>query len=141
MGFIMDESLGFIISRTAVSMKKKFAKRLKQYDLTPEQWSLLNRLGEQDGVTQKDLSERTYKDQPNTTRILDKLEKKKMVRRADCPEDRRAFIIFLTDKGKEMRTKIIPITMQLNEDAAMGLKKQDRLQLIILLNKVYENLG
>ena len=48
MGFIMDESLGFIISRTAVSMKKKFAKRLKQYDLTPEQWSLLNRLGEQD---------------------------------------------------------------------------------------------
>lgn len=141
MGFIMDESLGFQISRTAVTMKKKFSKRLRPYDLTPEQWTLLNRLGELDGVTQKDLSERTYKDQPNTTRILDKLEKKKLVRRAANPDDRRAFIVFLTDKGREMRKDIIPITMQLNEDAAVGLNKEDRIQLIDLLNRVYENLG
>lgn len=141
MKFIMDESLGFIVNRTSVAIKKEFVKRLRPYDLTPEQWSILNRLGEQDGLTQKDLAERTYKDQPNTARILDKLEKKKLIRRADNPEDRRAFLIFLTTRGKEVRESIIPISSKLNEDAAVGLEKEEYSQLIALLNKVHNNLN
>jgi DNA-binding MarR family transcriptional regulator len=141
MTFNMDESLGFIINRTSLKVKKEFTKRLKPYDITPEQWALLNRLGEQDGLTQKDLSERTYKDQPNTARILDKLEKKELLKRTDNPSDRRAVLIFLTDKGRHVRKNIIPITTQLNKDAAMGLEKEECHQLISLLNKVYENLN
>lgn len=141
MTFIMDESLGFIINRASVAIKKEFVKRLRPYDLTPEQWSILNRLGEQDGLTQTILAERTYKDQPNTARILDKLEKKELLRRADNPEDRRAFLIFLTAKGRELRESIIPITTQLNEDAAIGLKTEEYQQLLCLLGRVYENLN
>ena len=141
MPFIMDESLGFVINRTSVAIKKEFAKRLKPYDLTPEQWSILNRLGEQDGLTQKDLADRTYKDQPNTARILDKLERKGLLRRADNPEDRRAFLIFLTDEGKSVRESIIPITTQLNKDAGSGLETKECRQLIALLQKVYANIS
>ncbi len=108
--------------------------------MTPEQWSILNRLGEQDGLTQKDLAEKTYKDQPNTTRILDKLEKKGLLKRADNPEDRRAFLIFLTEKGKQARKNIIPISHQLNEDATVGLGEDEYKIVIRLLGKVYENL-
>jgi DNA-binding MarR family transcriptional regulator len=139
MSFNMDESLGYIINRTLMKIKKEFIKRLKPYDLTPEQWTLLNRLGEQDGLTQTDLAEKTYKDQPNTTRMLDKLEKKNLLRRADNPEDRRAFLIYLTDKGKEVRESIIPIATQLNEDASFGLEKAECRQLISLLNRVANN--
>ena len=124
----------------AIIFKKEFTKRLRPYGLTPEQWALLNRLGEKDGVTQRELSERTFKDQPNTTRILDKLEKKKLIRKANNPEDRRAFIVFLTDKGKEVRNKIIPITAHLNDEAAKGIGGENRRRLIDLLNHVYENL-
>lgn len=141
MNFNMDESLGFIINKTAIAIKKEFIKRLKPYGLTPEQWSILNRLGEQDGLSQKDLAQRTYKDQPNTARILDKLEKKMLLKRADNPDDRRGFLIFLTPKGQEIRASILPITTQLNEDAALGLKKQEKNQLINLLNRVYDNLN
>lgn len=141
MHFNMDESLGFIITRTSVKVKKEFVKRLRPYDLTPEQWSILNRLGEQDGITQKELAERTFKDQPNTARILDKLEKKQLLRRADNPEDRRAFLVFLTDKGSAVRESIIPISTQLNKDAAKGLQEDESRQLIKLLNHVYENLN
>lgn len=141
MNFNMDESIGFIINRTAVSVKKQFVKRLKPFNLTPEQWSILNRLGERDGLTQTALAERTYKDQPNTARILDKLESKELLKRVDNPEDRRAFLIFLTDEGKKVRESIIPISKQLNTDAAMGLESEEQSQLINLLNKVYENLN
>lgn len=141
MSFIMDESLGFIINRASVAIKKEFVKRLKSYDLTPEQWSILNRLAEQDGLTQKSLAERTYKDQPNTARILDKLEKKELLKRSDNPEDRRTFLIFLTAKGRALRESIIPITTQLNEDAAHGLKQEEVQQLISLLDRVYANVN
>jgi len=140
MNFNMDESIGFIINRASLALKKEFSKRLSPYDLTPEQWSILNRLGEQDGLTQKDIAERTYKDQPNTTRILDKLEKKGLLQRVDNPDDRRAFLIFLTEKGKQLRENIIPISNQLNEDATVGLEKEEYRIAIRLLSKVYENL-
>ncbi len=140
MSFNMDESLGYIINRTLIKIKKEFIKRLKPYDLTPEQWTLLNCLGEQDGLTQTDLAEKTYKDQPNTARMLDKLEKKNLLRRADNPEDRRAFLIYLTEKGKKLRKRIIPITTQLNNDASFGFTQAESSQLIDLLNRVYENL-
>lgn len=140
MNFIMDESLGFILNRTSVAIKKEFTKRLKPYDLTPEQWSILNRLGEEDGLTQKNLAERTYKDQPNTARMLDKLEKKGLLKRAANPEDRRGFLIFLTARGRALRERIIPLTTKLNEDAALGLEREEYRQLISLLGRVYENL-
>ena len=41
------------------------------FDMTPEQWAVLNRLWEKDDVTQNDLAERTFKDQPNIGRILE----------------------------------------------------------------------
>lgn len=48
MAFVIDDSLGFILNRAATSLKKELSKRLRPYDITPEQWSVLNRLGEQD---------------------------------------------------------------------------------------------
>lgn len=139
MNFDMDESLGFIVYRTSQAFKKEFSRRLRTYGLTPEQWSTLNRLGEQDGLSQKDLAERTYKDSPTTARIIDKLENKGLLRRTGDPEDRRVFLIFLTESGKKLREEIIPITIQLNSDASKGLSEKDLNNLLNLLNKVYSN--
>lgn len=139
MKFNMDESLGFIVNRTSQAIKKEFSRRLRTYGLTPEQWSALNRLGEQDGLSQKDLAERTYKDSPTTARIIDKLENKGLLRRSDDPEDRRVFLICLTESGKMLREDIIPIATQLNADASKGLSEKDLNNLLHLLNKVYAN--
>lgn len=139
MDFNMDKSLGFLLTRAGMAMKVEFHRQLKPYDITIEQWGVLNRLGEQDGVTQKNVAERTTKDQPNTARILDKLEKKGLSRRANDPKDRRAFLIFLTDKGRVLREKIIPISNQLNKDASMGMSKKELSDLLGLLDKVHKN--
>lgn len=61
----------------------------KAYNLTPEQVGVLRRLGEQEGISQKELSIRMVKDQTNIIRLLDKLEKKNLVRRGPNKEDRR----------------------------------------------------
>lgn len=135
-----EESLGFIIGRTNIKMKNNLAKALKPYDVTPEQWALLNRLWIQDGISQKELSEKSLKDQPTTTRILDKLEQRGLIRRQASPEDRRAFLIYLTGEGRDIKTSLVNNAYQALAEALKGLSGQEQEQLKNLLNRISNNL-
>ncbi|QEM70091.1 MarR family transcriptional regulator [Geobacter sp. FeAm09] len=136
----LDETLGFIITRTSMRYKNELGRRLKPCDVTPEQWVALYRLGEQDGLTQKELADRIFKDQPNTTRILDKLEQKGLISRSDSPADRRALHIHLTDAGRRLLERLMAISRQVREDACRGISERELASLKGTLNKVWSNL-
>lgn len=133
-------SLGFIINATNTKMKNHLAKALKPYNVTPEQWALLIQLWEQEGITQKELSKKSLKDQPTTTRILDKLEKRGLIRRQANPEDRRAFLIYLTNEGRNMKAPLTGLARQALAEALRGFTDQDQTQLRNLLNRIIDNL-
>lgn len=135
-----EQSLGFIISRTHAKMKNNLTKTLKPYNVTPEQWAVLNRLWEQDGISQKELSEKSLKDQPTTTRILDKLEQRGLIRRQANPEDRRAFLIYLTNEGRDIRYPLINLARQALAQSLKGLSKEEQAELKNLLNRITDNL-
>lgn len=72
----LDNSLGFILNRTNTRMKNNLLHKFKDYDITPEQWAILNRLWVRDGISPKEIAELTSKDQPTTVRIIAKLQKR-----------------------------------------------------------------
>lgn len=121
-------------------MKNELSRVFKPYGVTPEQWGLLNRLWEKDGVSQKDLSQVSFKDQPTTARILDHLEKKGLVRRMASPADRRTTLLFLTDRGKEMRGLLVPLAERTLEMALRGFSDEEMGNLKGMLNRIYSNL-
>jgi DNA-binding MarR family transcriptional regulator len=49
MNFKLDESLGFILNKVNTKLKNELLQRLKEKDVTPEQWAILNCLWEQEG--------------------------------------------------------------------------------------------
>ena len=57
MQFDMNNSLGFILNKTALLSKAHFNLCIKEYGISPEQWSLVFRVVERSGLTQKELSE------------------------------------------------------------------------------------
>lgn len=136
MTFQLEQSIGFTLNRTALKVRAEMSRRLRPFDLTPEQWSVLHRLAGADGITQKELSDRTFKDTPGTARILDKLVERGLVVRTSHPEDRRAFLIFITDRGREVWQRILPVAVLMNDDAGSGLSAAERVQLLQLLNRV-----
>lgn len=140
MRFPLDESLGFIINRTNTRLKNEFHKNLRHYGITPEQWGLLGRLWETKGITQKELARLSSKDQPTTARILDKLERKGLVRREANPDDRRTFLIYLTEQGRGLQDKLVPIAVHTLQKAFYGFNDKEIKQLKVWLNRVYENL-
>ena len=53
---LLDESLGFIINKTALAMKYEFEKKLAPLDITAAQYQVLKRLSEEDGLSQKEIA-------------------------------------------------------------------------------------
>ncbi|WP_122625999.1 MarR family winged helix-turn-helix transcriptional regulator [Lucifera butyrica] len=140
MRFKLDDSLGFILSKANIKLKNELFQRFKEYDITPEQWAILCCLWEQEGITPKELSDLTCKDKPNTNRILEKLIIKGLVVRNPHPVDKRAFQIFLTDKGRALREQLIPKANQLIEKATTGIEEHKVVELKKMLNQIYDNI-
>lgn len=138
----LDDALGFIMHRASLRYRCKMGRRFKMYDITAEQWAVLCRLREQSsGLSQKELAERIVKDQPNITRILDKLEQKGLIRRAANVNDRRAFLIYLTPAGESLMEKLIPLAESVSNDACEGFTQEELASLKNLLTRVWRNLG
>jgi DNA-binding MarR family transcriptional regulator len=140
MKFDMDNSLGFILNKTALLSKAHFNNYLKEYDISPEQWSLVFRVVERSGLTQKELSDSTYKDQANITRSIDRLEQKGFLKRIENPNDRRSFQLVPTQDAIALVERIIPLSQAFNTQLTQGFSEEETKMLIALLNKVHHNL-
>ncbi|MEZ7934587.1 MAG: MarR family transcriptional regulator [Sulfurospirillum sp.] len=140
MKFDMDNSLGFILNKTALLSKAHFNNYLKEYDISPEQWSLVFRVVERSGLTQKELSDSTYKDQANITRSIDRLEQKGFLKRIENPNDRRSFQLVPTQDAIALVERIIPLSQAFNAQLTQGFSEEETKMLIALLNKVHHNL-
>ncbi|MEG6617039.1 MarR family transcriptional regulator [Peptococcaceae bacterium 1198_IL3148] len=140
MDFKLEDSLGFVLNKTNAKLKNKLSQRFNNYNVTPEQWSILNCLWAQEGIAPKELADMIFKDKPNTNRILEKLQAKELIVRKPHPVDKRAYQIFLTDRGWALRDELVPIAIQLLEEATMGINKDKVSEMIKLLNQIYDNI-
>lgn len=140
MKFDMDNSLGFILNKTALLSKVNFNNYLKKYDISPEQWSLIFRVVERSGLTQKELSDSTYKDQANITRSIDRLEQKGFLKRIENPNDRRSFQLIPTLEALTLVEYVAPLSQTFNQRLTQGFSEEETQTLITLLKKVHHNL-
>jgi DNA-binding MarR family transcriptional regulator len=140
--FNLNDSYGYLINLAAQRLKYELHQTFQAngYDITPEQWAVLNRLWEQDGLSQVELAERTFKDKPGTTRILNLLEKKSIVFRRRDAEDGRVMHVFLTQKGKDLKEKLIPCAEAVLVKSGQELTKEDVLHFKRTLKKILDNL-
>ncbi|BBH24751.1 transcriptional regulator [Paenibacillus baekrokdamisoli] len=137
----LDESVGFLMGVTYRKLTNFLLQRLKNYDITPEQWAVLVRVREQEGLIQKELAARSGKDKPTTTRILDTLESKQYITKKPDKSDRRSFLIYMTEKGNTLIEQTLPIERQTLVDVTAGFSKSEYDMLIQLLLRIGENLN
>jgi DNA-binding MarR family transcriptional regulator len=139
--YSIEKSTGFIIYRTALAMKGALQRTLKEhgFDITPEQYGILMLLREEEGLSQKEIGDVLFKDKPNISRMLDALERKRLILRQST--DRRSFAIFPTAEGKKLTEDILPIKLQLEKKALNGLLARELDLLESLINKIYGNIS
>ena len=124
---LQDDSLGFWIYRIYAQASNHLRRTFQAhgYDCTPEQWGVLTRLRDEEGVNQSRLGARTFKDRHNIARILDLLEKRRLIERRSDADDRRAYRVFLTPEGKETEEKLRVLVMRHRTGMFDGLSATD----------------
>ncbi|MBP2643045.1 MAG: transcriptional regulator [Firmicutes bacterium] len=100
---------GDILHNTDNNLSNLLSVRFKVFNITPEQWNLLNSLILKDGINQKELAQTAGKTQTIVTRMLDILERKGFVERRADPRDRRAYLVFITEKGRSLQQTLVSV--------------------------------
>ena len=140
----MEELLknyGFYIERTAKRIKQNMQRRFnsEEFGITVDQWVILDVLTENDGISQYEIAEKTYKDAPTVTRIIDLLCKKNLAQRIINEHDRRRFDVTLTDTGKAKIQEVFPVVMEVRRQGWQDLSKDDYTSLMRILKYIFEN--
>lgn len=140
--FPLDSSPGYIIHRADMQMKAGLSRvfQANGFDITPEQWGVLSRLWQSEGIHQSELAARTAKDRHNITRILSLLEKNGYVHRVPDIEDKRRQRVYLTPDGHTLQNKLTPLVIGFLQTCFEGLSQKDVHAFRRILNRIANNL-
>jgi DNA-binding MarR family transcriptional regulator len=138
-----EDSLGFMIYRTALALKSALQRCFKEngFEVTPEQWGIIRHLWEEEGLSQREIGEKASKDKPNITRMLDALERKRIIFRQPDPRDRRKYCIYLTKEGKQLYERLFPLAQKLRQTVIQDLGQDEIDILKASLTKIYQNIN
>lgn len=131
--------LGYLVYDAQRSITKSLETTLKPYDITPGQWNLINQLDRAGELSQKELAQVTQKEQATITRYLDTLERKDLVVRKRHQSDRRAHVVSITDKARELIKTVMPLTVNTANRLIEGIKQEDIDKFVTVLANLKKN--
>jgi DNA-binding MarR family transcriptional regulator len=124
--------------RTADLVRRSLAGIVEPHGITTQQYNVLRILrgaGEQ-GIPTLDIVERMLEQAPGLTRLLDRLETKKLVRRKRCPSDRRQVLCWITPAGLKLLGRLDEPLLRTDGAVLGDLSQRDLRTLIRILDRV-----
>jgi DNA-binding MarR family transcriptional regulator len=131
-----NESLAYLVSHLNLDLQNELDSRLKHYQIDIKLWPVLFALWQEEGISQTELSRRCDVANYTMTRLLDQLQSLGLIVRHQEEDNRRTFLIYLTDQAKAMEQDLVREAERVNEGFLGKLDEQERDVLMALLNKI-----
>jgi DNA-binding MarR family transcriptional regulator len=141
--FKKSELYSFITGKASTAIARRLQKKFNSasINLTIEQWSVLYQLWKEDGKSQQELCNTTFRDKPSITRLIDNLEKLSLVKRVSDEKDRRINKVFLTRNGQKLQDETMELAEATLNEALDGVPPDQVDMCKEVLQKVYDNLS
>lgn len=136
-----ENSIGYLARVVFRSFSRLLERRTLTHDVSAGQWRFLRQLWREDGITQRELSERVGMREPTTVVALKGLEKAGLITRKKTADDRRKTFIFLTPHAKKLELILAPMNAEIHEIATSGMTDEEVEMLQALLRRVIDNLA
>ena len=135
------KKFGFLLERTFRITKLSFIKVFNKLgaDITPDQWVLLDTLNQKGKLSQKEISQLSFKDAATISRIIEKLVIQELVTKASAALDKRKTTIALTPKGKSLVERCQQEVDNLRKHSWQHLDEQDYEDFQRIMNQVFDN--
>ena len=136
----LDRHLGFLLHDVARLLRKRVEQRMRPLGLTRAQWSVLAHIARNEGIKQNALAAILEVEPITLARILDRLQAAGFIERRPHPEDRRAWLPYLTAKARPVLDQLFAFGAATREEAMVGISPAEREQLTDLLLRMKANL-
>ncbi|MBM3253130.1 MAG: MarR family transcriptional regulator [Candidatus Omnitrophica bacterium] len=138
-----DEELIYNIGRLYLYLEKELTGFFKAYGLTPAKFNVLlviKHIGEANGITQNEISQKLFVSETGITRLIDKLEKDSLVKRFQKAGDRRVNLIKITKKGQDVIDKTWPKFLEKIKELTKGIPQKNKSTITAILSLWRNNL-
>ena len=112
----LEECVNYLLTTAQHSVFLKMTEKLSVFDLTPVQYAVLYCLWENDKKSPKEIAERLKLENSTISGILERMEKKGLIKRMISKEDRRFIQIMLTEKGAVLEKDVLAAVDKVNEE-------------------------
>lgn len=136
----MERRVGTVLAQVARLMRRAFDERAREIGVTRPQWQVLSVLLRHEGLKQGGLADILEVEPITAGRMIDRMQDAGLVERRADPADRRAWRLYLTDRGREITANLQPLAVETSNAALEGVSAKDAADLLRILETMLENL-
>ena len=123
---------------TADRVRTSLAQVVEAHGITLQQYNVLRILrgAGPEGLPTLEIAARMIEHNPGVTRLLDRLEARKLVRRVRCPEDRRQVLCHASEAARRLLTRLEGPVIEAGRRVLSPLDRSRTAELVRLLDAV-----
>jgi len=136
---VPNDRLAHLVRDAGRAYTRALQLRLANYGVPFGHWAFLRILWENDGLTQRELSDRAGVMEPTTFAAIKTMEALGYIERRQLPDNKKNMYVHLTPVGRALKKKLVPLAEDTNHVSTQGLSASDiqttrRVLLTILSN-------
>lgn len=125
----------------ARALVRELSTRLAEHSVPFGHWAFLRILWQEDGLTQRALSELAAMSEPTAFAAIRAMEEAGYVKRRQAPPNRKNVYVHLTARGRALERKLVPLAEEVNKIAVRGLRAEDLAATRRVMAAIIENLA
>ena len=137
--FRLEDCIAYITSRGAKTLAERLEDRFSGSGVSRVQWIAMYYIDSCPSITQMQLADRMNTKESTVVRLLDRMEKEKMVRRVSSKTDRRVRYLELTETGRPLYEGHTERAEQFKDDAIRGIGEEELEIFKKVLNQMLDN--
>jgi DNA-binding MarR family transcriptional regulator len=122
---VPNDRLAHLVKHAARGLARALQMRLTEHSVSYGHWTFLRILWETEGLTQRQLSGEAGVMEPTTFSALNAMERLGYVVRRPSPKSRKEVHVYLTLKGRALKTKLVPVAEEVNAVALRDVDPRD----------------
>ncbi|WP_113486580.1 MarR family transcriptional regulator [Rhizobium cremeum] len=126
MAFDRSDSATYLTAQLARGFARALQSRATKLGFSAGQFPILLELWNEEGLTQRQLLDRVDVEQATMANTLARMERDGLIERRPHPQDRRAQLIFLTDKARGLRKEALDAASEADEALFVGFRRFEK---------------
>src|SRR2546430_259726 len=122
--------LPLLLRRAWYGLNQAFRRRIAHLDITPDQFTVMRTLLENEGIRQRELTELMSSDPNTVASLLERMEKAGLIRREEHRKDRRAHQLALKPLGRRRYEEAREIALAVQAEVLSALPESQREQFL-----------